>query len=611
MDSNFKPKEFVRNLTRRPGVYLMLDLHGKVIYVGKARNLKKRVASYFGSKVHHPKTQALMQQVDRVEITVTSTEEEALLLEYNQIKEHKPKFNVLLRDGKSYPYIHVSTQHKFPRVGFHRGARKGPGKYFGPYPNAGAVRPTLAELQKLFQVRQCDDSFFSNRTRPCLQYQIKRCSAPCVNLVDEENYRQDVEHTILFLRGKNNEVTQGLATRMDLASAHQEYEQAARYRDQIALLNRVTASQSVSGNQSINADAIAAIEKGGTICVGLILIRAGRILGGRKFFPKTAVGTSTTEVISAFLGQHYFAQHAPDEILVSEIPEDSELLAQVLSTRSNHTVKIKHHVRAHRRKWVELATSNAQEAVAMRLASNASTLKQLEQLRNALALEELPFHIECFDISHTGGNETVGSCVVFGADGPVKSDYRRFNIRDVIAGDDCAAISQAVTRRYTRLKQSGAPLPDLVLIDGGKAQVGAARAALKELQLGDLALAGIAKGPGRRPGQETIYKANNNAQVKLPVDMPAMHLIQQIRDEAHRFALTGHRNRRSRQRKSSVLEAIPGLGQKRRRGLLRHFGGLQGIRQAGINDLVQVSGISCILAERIYDRFHGGASVDS
>ena len=611
MGSNFEPAKFLRNLTQRPGVYRMLDLQGKVIYVGKARNLKHRVASYFGSKVHHPKTQALMQQVDRVEITVTSSEEEALLLEYNQIKEHKPRFNVLLRDGKSYPYIHVTTQHKFPRVEFHRGARKGAGKYFGPYPNAGAVRPTLSQLQKLFQVRQCDDSFFSNRARPCLQYQIKRCSAPCVNLVDEEHYREDVEHTMLFLRGKNNAVIQGLATRMDLASADHEYERAARYRDQIALLNKVKASQSVSGMQSINANAIAAIEQGGTFCVGLILIRAGRILGGRNFFPKTAPGTSPAEVIGAFLVQHYFTQDPPDEILVSEVPEDSELLTQVLSARSNRKVKIKHRVRTHRRKWVELATSNAHEAVAMRLADNASTLEQLEQLGHALALEGLPFRIECFDISHTGGKETVASCVVFAADGPVKSDYRRFNIRDVTAGDDYAAIAQAVTRRYTRLKKSGAPLPDLVLIDGGKAQIGAARAALMELQLGDLALVGVAKGPGRRPGQETIYKGGNNVQLKLAPDTPAMRLIQQIRDEAHRFALTSHRNRRSRKRKSSVLETITGLGQKRRRELLRHFGGLQGIRRAGIDDIVQVPGISYILAGRIYDQFHGGVTVDS
>ena len=611
MTSTFEPEKFLRNLTQRPGVYRMLDTQGKVIYVGKARNLKHRVASYFGSKAHHPRTRALMQQTNQVEITVTPTEKEALLLEYNLIKEHKPKFNVLLRDDKSYPYIHVTTQHKFPRVEFHRGARKGPGKYFGPYPNAGAVRPTLSQLQKLFQVRQCDDSFFSNRTRPCLQYQIKRCSAPCVNLVEEDRYRQDVEHAMLFLRGRNNAVIQGLAKRMDLASADHEYERAARYRDQIAVLNGIKARQSVSGTQAIDADALAVIEQAGTFCVGIILIRAGRILGGRNFFPKTAFGTSPAEVMGAFLVQHYFSQDTPNEILVSEVPEDSELLADALSARSNRKVEIRYRVRGQRRNWVDMATSNAHEAVAMRLASNASTREQLEQLANALALDEVPSRIECFDISHTGGKETVASCVVFSPDGPIKSDYRRFNIRDVTAGDDYAAIAQAVTRRYTRLKKGEAPMPDLVLIDGGKGQVGAARAALMELQLGDLALAGIAKGPGRRPGRETIYKGGSNVQLKLAPDTPAMHLIQQIRDEAHRFAITAHRNRRSRARKSSVLETITGLGPKRRRELLRHFGGLQGIRRAGIDDLVQVPGISRILAEKIYDRFHSGAAVDS
>jgi excinuclease ABC subunit C len=608
MDAEFDKKSFLASLTHRPGVYRMLDAGGTVIYVGKARDLKKRVSSYFGSKAHHPKTMALMDKTADVQITVTASEKEALLLELNLIKEHQPYFNVLMRDGKGYPYIYVSTDQKYPRFSFHRGARKGKGTYLGPYPNAAAVRQTLAHIQKLFQVRQCEDSFFANRARPCLQHQIKRCSAPCVDLIEPAAYARDVENSIRFLQGKDESVVEDLAERMDTAAAAKQYELAASYRDQIAGIKSLQARQSITGKRGEHADVLAATEEAGSWAIAMLMVRNGRVLGSRNFFPRTHASHTPAEVMSAFLAQHYAVAEVPGQVIVNALPNDRELLAEILTAKHGSTVKISSNVRSMRRGWLDMAEANAREALAMRLASRAGISRQLQELGDALAMSDAPARIECFDISHTGGEKTVASCVVFGAEGAVKADYRRFNIKDVPAGDDYGAIAQVIRRRYTRLKDSDAPLPDVILIDGGKGQLNAAAAELDDIQLSGPLLAAVSKGPDRRAGEEIIHR-QGEPELDLPAESPALHLIQQIRDEAHRFAITGHRQQRGKARRQSPLEGIAGVGPKKRRELLRHFGGLQGLRRAGVSDLKKVHGISQQLAELIYDRFHDGSSL--
>ena len=606
MDAQFDSARFLASLTLRPGVYRMLAADGTLLYVGKARNLRKRVATYFGSKAHHPKIQALMAQTIRVEVTVTGTEQEALLLESNLIKEHRPRFNVVLRDDKSYPWIYVSTQQEFPRIEFHRGARKGPGRYLGPWPSAGAVRESLAQLQKLFRVRQCSESFFSNRTRPCLQYQIQRCTGPCVGLVSPEDYRRDVDDAVLFLEGRNAPVLSSLVTRMERASEQLDYERAALLRDQVTLIRKIQAEQIVAGQGIHEADVLGVHLDQGQACVAAILIRGGRVLGSRTWFPRVVAGTETAEVVGAFISQHYLHELVPAEILVPVELVDGDVLEAALTARGEQPVRIRHRVRGTRRRWLEMAATNAAQGLATRLAAGASLRSQLEQVAEVLSLDEIPKRIECFDISHTGGGETVAACVVFGPDGPIKSDYRRFNIRDIQPGDDYAAIGQAVERRFARIRKGEAPMPDLVLIDGGSGQVERARAVLEEYQLAYLPVVGVAKGRDRRVGEEQLVVPGRTASLSLPPDSPALLLIQQIRDEAHRFAITGHRQRRARARMTSSLEAIEGLGPQRRRVLLRAFGGLQGIRQAGVSDLAKVVGISRTLAQRIYDHLHGG-----
>ena len=606
MAGEFDIERFLASLTHRPGVYRMLDSRNDVIYVGKARDLKKRVTSYFGSKAFLPKTQALMNNVARVEVTVTSTEQEALLLEHNLIKEHRPRFNVLLRDDKSYPYIHVSMEQDFPRFEFHRGARDRSSRYFGPFPSAAAVRQTLGQLQKLFLVRQCSDSFYTNRSRPCLQYQIKRCSAPCVDLIDKDSYGNDVDNAIRFLSGKNDAVLADLQGRMDRAAKKLHYEQAALYRDQIAAIKKIQAAQVVSVAGVKDADVLSVDIDRGACCVSVLVIRGGRMLGSRSFYPKISAHNEVGEVLSAFIVHHYFNHAAPAEILTCASVDEHALLEQVLGDRVGHRVAIRWNVRGHRRRWLEIAATNAKQGLATYLAASSSLEKQLISLTDSLGLEEVPERIECFDISHTGGNETVASCVVFGREGPIKSDYRRFNIRGIKAGDDYSAIAQVVERRYLRIKQGEAPMPDLILIDGGRGQLAKAATALAELQLSDIALASVAKGEGRKPGREKIYVTGTDESLFLAADSPAMHLLQQIRDEAHRFAITGHRQRRAKAKQSSVLETIPGLGPVRRKALLRQFGGLQGVKRSGIDDLAKVRGISRAMAQKIYDQFHGG-----
>jgi len=578
----------------------MLAADGSLLYVGKAQNLRRRVASYFSARARDAKTMALMNVTSRVEVTVTETEADALLLEYNLIKEHRPRFNVVLRDDKSYPYIHVSVGQEFPRFEFHRGSRRGAGRYLGPFPNAGAVRVSLQQLQKLFRVRNCTDSYFAQRSRPCLQHQLGRCTAPCVGLIDPAEYRRDVTNAIAFVEGKDRDVENDLAERMEACAAREDYEQAALYRDRIKALRRVQAQQVVSVGGEANLDAVGIAGPPGAKAVALLMLRGGRLLGSREFHPRSARGTADREILAAFLGQHYLVQPAPAEILLPEKVEGAGPLAALLSARNGHVVAIRHAVRGRRRRWLEMAAGNATAAAALRAAGKAGVEERLAALARELGLSAAPGRIECFDISHLAGGETVGSCVVFGEDGPVKSDYRRFNIRATEEGDDYAAMREVLERRYRKLSTGEARLPDVVLVDGGKGQLAQAISVIGALGI-DVTLLAVAKGEGRKPGRERLFLAGRSRPIVLPPDSAALHLIQQIRDEAHRFAITGHRQRRSRQKLGSVLEQLPGLGPQRRRALLKRFGGLQGVARAGVEDLARTPGVSRALAERLYD----------
>jgi len=603
-DSDFDARSFLRTLTTRPGVYRMLDAEEVILYVGKARNLKQRLSSYFRQSGLAAKTRALMQQVASVEVTVTNTEAEALILENNLIKTHRPRYNVLLRDDKSYPFIYLSSEDDYPRLALHRGARRRKGRYFGPYPNAGAVRESLHVLQKMFRVRQCEDSFFSHRSRPCLQYQIKRCTAPCVDLISIEDYAEDVRHTVLFLEGRSSTLNDELVSRMERSAGQLDYEQAAVYRDQISSLRRVQERQYVSG-ESGDLDILACVVSGGIACVQVFFVRKGINLGNKLFFPKIPADSSAEDVLSAFVAQFYLPNPVPAQLLMNCALEDELLLERALSERAGHKVSLSHRVRGEKARWLQLGVSNAEQALAARLSSQAGMEKRLEMLQNLLELDDLPRRIECFDISHTQGEGTVASCVVFDRDGARKSDYRRFGVRDIVAGDDYAAMEQALLRRYTRLKKEDRSLPEIVLIDGGKGQVGVAARVLEELQIDEMLIVGVSKGPERKPGMEILHIPAQHRQLDLDSASPALHLIQQIRDEAHRFAITGHRQKRARARRVSPLEGIPGIGPRRRQQLLKQFGGIQEVARAGVEDLCKISGISRALAQQIYDVFHG------
>ncbi len=587
----------------------MLDSKGRIIYVGKARNLRRRVGSYFGRRALDAKTQAMLMALARIEVTVTATEQEALLLEYNLIKEHRPRFNVVLRDDKSYPYIRVSTQQPFPGFEFHRGSRAGAGRFIGPFPNAGAVRQVLQQLQKLFRVRECADTFFSNRSRPCLQYQIGRCSAPCVGLVEPGEYRRDVDDAIRFIEGRDDEIIAELVGRMERASAAMEFEKAARYRDQIAAIRRVQEQQIIASEAGADTDAIAVAQKDGQCCIAMLMIRGGRVLGCRNFHPHVAAETDPREILRAFLMQHYLEHAAPREILVGGSIDGASLLERSIAAVAGHPVAIRQRIRGTRRRWLEMALTNARQGAAAQASAAATMAEQFRQLGEALGLGGTPERIECFDISHTQGSETVAACIVYRPTGPQKSDYRRFNIRDVTPGDDYGAIAQAVRRRYARAAEGGAQLPDLLLIDGGRGQLARVTEVLNDLGLSGLRAAAVAKGPGRRPGQERLYMPEAARALVLPPESAAQRLVQQLRDEAHRFAITGHRQRRGKATVGSVLEGIPGLGPRRRKVLLQHFGGLQGISRAGVADLERATGISRKLAERIYGQFHSDSAV--
>lgn len=603
----FDYKTFLKHTSNRPGVYRMLDEDGEVLYVGKAKNLKKRLASYFRGSGLDNKTLALVNRIRDIEITITGSETEALLLEQNLIKENRPPYNILLRDDKSYPYIYLSSEDTYPRLAFHRGAKKKKGKYFGPYPSAGAVRESLALLQKIFHVRQCEDSYFQNRTRPCLQYQIKRCSGPCVNLTTPEEYAQDVRHSVMFLEGKNDQIREELTNRMETLAAELKFEEASRVRDQIRDLRIIQESQYVAGEKG-DVDVIALAMDAGAVCIHIIFVRGGRVLGNKNVYPRFVLEKDTADVLRAFIAQYYLrdaqSQTIPKEIICSHPPQDQDELAQALGFLAGHNVSIKHRVRGHRQQWLDLASVNAGHGLMSKLNSKRSMQQRMGALQQALDLEAPPMRLECFDISHSSGEATVASCVVFDQNGPLKADYRRFNIDDITPGDDYAAMEQALTRRYTRLKKGEARMPDILVIDGGLGQLGQAEKVLADLGVQGIRLLGIAKGISRKAGQETLILGGSHKEIVLPAESAALHLLQHIRDESHRFAITAHRQRRGKKRTTSFLDEIPGIGPAKRRELIRYFGGQQEIRRASVQELQKVSGISKALARDIYDYIH-------
>jgi excinuclease ABC subunit C len=601
----FDAKSYVDTLPARPGVYRMLDSEGTILYVGKARNLKSRVGSYFQPSNVQPKVQALVAKTARMEVTITNSDTEALLLEFNLIKKHRPRFNVVLRDDKSFPYVHLETAHDFPRLNFYRGSRKEAGRFFGPYPSAGAVRETLQQLQKLFRIRNCDDLYFANRSRPCLQYQIQRCTAPCVGLIGKEDYARDVQAAIKVLEGRSDEAQIELARRMETAAAELNFEEAARVRDQIKHLKAIQAQQFVTAEIEHDADVIAIATGSGDYCIALMFVRGGRSLGSTTFFPKAPLA-ELPEVLSAFVTQYYLERESPAEIIVERDFDESPTLEATLGERAGHKVRITSSVRGIRARWLEMMHANAEQALKMRALARGSIESSLEELREAFDLDEAPRRIECFDISHTGGTDTVASCVVFGVEGPIKGEYRRFNISGIQPGDDYAAMYQALTRRYKRVRDGEIAAPDVLLIDGGKGQLAEAAKVLDELGVAGVTLIGVAKGADRRPGQEQLFTLGRDTPTILPPDSAALHLIQRVRDEAHRFAITGHRRKRAKRHSQSILETIPGLGPVKRRELLKQFGGLQGILRAGVEDFVQIRGLGRELAEVIYEHLHPG-----
>jgi len=605
--TGFDAASLLRNLTELPGVYQMYDASGALLYVGKARNLRKRVASYFRDRGLGGKTESLVARIAEIQVTVTRSETEALLLEQNLIKSQHPPYNILLRDDKSYPYILLTQREAFPRLAFHRGARRTNARYFGPFPSSSAVRESLNLLQKIFRVRQCEDSFFRNRSRPCLQYQIGRCSGPCVGLVTEDEYAKAVRHTVQFLEGKSIELAGELADEMERAAAELAFERAAVLRDQIRSLQAVREQQVIeSGAGTI--DVIAAAAGPGAACVHVLFVRDGRVLGSRSFFPRCRLEETAAEVLAAFVPQFYLGSQGereiPREILLGETIPDAALLAEALGEAAGRRVLLAARVRATRQQWLNLATETARQNLGGFLANRQRIHEQLGELQDALGLDGVPERIECFDISHSGGQLAVASCVVFDAGGPLKSDYRRFNIEGITPGDDYAAMRQALERRYTRLKSGEGKLPDLLLIDGGKGQLAQALGVLEELQIEGITVVAVAKGTTRRPGLETLIVGDERRELTLAADSTALHLIQQVRDEAHRFAISALQKRRAKKSGSSALEGIPGIGPRRRRELLRYFGGLQGVARASLEEIARVPGVSRKIAEDVYAALH-------
>lgn len=600
----FEHDAFLATVTKKPGVYRMLATDGAVLYVGKAKNLKSRVSSYFRASGLESKTMALVAKIADIQITVTNSETEALLLEQSLIKQERPPYNIVLRDDKSYPYIYLTDHKDFPRLSFHRGTKRKTGRYFGPFPSASAVRDSLNILQKLFRLRHCDDTFFKNRSRPCLQYQIQRCSGPCVDLIEPDAYLEDVNLAVMFLEGRSSAVLEHYKKRMDDASDKLDFERAARNRDQIAHLRKVQEQQYVHAAEG-DVDIFGLVESSAVGCVQALFVRAGRMLGQRTWFPKNELALPPAELLSAFLSQYYLGgqeRDLPKDVITSVPIIDSELLAGALTEKAEHRVDVVSRVRGQRARWRQLAVDNATYSVNAYLADKRNVYARFIALQEALSLDDVPQRLECFDISHTMGEATVASCVVFDTNGPLKSDYRRFNIEDITGGDDYAAMEQALRRRYTRLKQGEGQLPDVLVIDGGKGQLARAREVLEQLQVDNVTLLGIAKGPSRRPDLERYFLVTG--EIVFPRQGDAVHLLQHIRDEAHRFAITAHRQRRQKQRRRSELDDIPGVGAKRRRELLTHFGGVRAVKGASREEIAKVSGISRKLAEDIYAALH-------
>lgn len=603
--SEFDSAAFLKNLTQQPGVYRMYNAQGDVIYVGKAKNLKKRVSSYFRMQVDNAKTRSLVSQIANMDVTVVNSETEAFLLENNFIKKYRPRYNVLLRDDKSYPFIFLSD-HEHPRLAFHRGPKKKKGEYFGPYPSSWAVRESLRSMQKIFPIRQCEDAYYRARSRPCLQYQMKRCSAPCVEgYVTDDEYRDQVNLARLFLKGKNQQVIGSLVEKMESASDQLNFEAAARYRDQIAALRKVQERQWVEGTQD-EMDVFGFALRGNMACVQVMFIRESQLLGSKAFFPKVPTTATEDEIFEAFFLQFYLAGNKviPKQIVLPQALSDETAIAELLSTEAGYKVNFFKGAREEKRRYLQLAQTNAQTALDAQYSQQKSVFARYVDLEATLERDMPIQRMECFDISHTMGQQTVASCVVFNREGPLKSDYRRYNIEGITPGDDYAAMAQALKRRYKNANDV-TKIPDILFIDGGKGQLAQAEAFFADWPEDKCpTLIGVAKGTSRKPGLETLILAGSHDTISMESHAPGLHLIQHIRDESHRFAIAGHRNRRQKVKTTSSLESIPGVGAKRRQSLLKYMGGLQGLKEASKDEIANVPGISAELAETIYDHLH-------
>ena len=605
--TTFDIDEFLKQLPLRPGVYRMFDSAGEVIYVGKAVNLKNRVTSYFRGKSHNTKTQVMVSKVVSIEITLTHSESEALLLENTLIKRLKPPYNISLRDDKSYPYLYVSYEHDFPAMQYVRGGKKRKGRYFGPYTSAGAVRESLNLMQRIFRIRQCEDAFFANRQRPCLQFQIGRCSGPCTGEISKEDYAADLRHATLYLEGKNKILLDEVSEQMHEAAENLRFETAAALRDQLGFLRQVQEQQHVVSKRG-NLDIFAAASSSSGYCIHQLMVRSGRVIGSKNFYPKMGLEETKSAMLTAFLGQYYLSgqyRDLPDEVLVSDAEQEQQIIALAIAERAEHGFKVVSSVRGPRAQWLRLAQTNADQALLSYVANKQTQVARFAALQEALDLPQMPERLECFDISHSSGEATVASCVVFDQSGPKKSDYRTFNIEGITGGDDYAAMTQALTRRYTRLKENQGVMPDVLIVDGGKGQITQAIQVLSELQLQDLYVLGVAKGETRKAGFERLFNGWSGAEIALADDSSALHLLQHIRDESHRFAITGHRARRNKKRTQSSIQQIDGVGPKRRQALLSHFGGMQALAKASVDELAKVKGISPDMADNIYRSLRG------